>query len=428
MKKITKRSLGVFAIFSLCLGAVAGVVVWALLEIMNLGIQLVWETIPAHLESPIWYPFAVCVLGGIIIGLWQKKFGILPESLEMVMGRLKAEGTYPYDKLHILAVSALLPLIFGGSLGPEAGLTGIIVGLCCWIGDKLKYKGAEVRELANAGIAATLCVIFNAPFMGIANNFENRDLSDDLTVPKEQIERKRAKTLIYVAGVIGGLGAMSGLGMLFGGGMGIPRFGRDVEITLEDWKWFLPFAAASILCGMFYLLMNRITSFFGQKMIKYRVASCVLAGLFLASMGTFLPWTMFSGEHQMGEMMEVWREQGFVILFLTTMGKLIIVNLCINLGWKGGNIFPIIFAGLCMGYALALLTGAEPIFAVAVCVSGLCGYIMRKPLTVIAVLLLCFPVTIILPVAAAAYVSSLVPVFQVLSGKKEQKRFTNTAK
>lgn len=422
MSRITKRSLGVFAVFSLCLGIAAGAVVWILLQIMNLGIQFVWETVPRHLAHPVWYPFAACLLGGLLIGLWQKKFGILPESLEAVMGQLKEQGTYPYNRLHILAVSALLPLIFGGSLGPEAGLTGIIVGLCCWVGDRLKYKGAEVRELANAGIAATLGVIFNAPFMGIANNFEKRDLGDDLTAPKEQIERKRAKTLVYVAAVIGGIGAMAGLGKLFGGGMGLPRFGRDADITLNDWKWFVIFALFSILCGMFYLLMNRITCVLGEKIARYRVASCMLAGLFLAGMGTLLPWTMFSGEHQMREMMEVWQQQSFVVLLLTAIGKLLLINLCINLGWRGGNIFPIIFTGVCVGYALSLLTGAEPVFAVAVCVSAMCGYIMRKPLTVIAVLLLCFPVTVILPVAAAAYGSSLIPVFKVFSDKKAQNR------
>lgn len=420
MGKVKKRSLAVFAVFSLCLGAAAGAVVWALLRIMDLGIRLVWEILPAQLGHPIWYAFAACLTGGLVIGLWQKKFGILPESLESVMGQLKAEGSYPYNRLHILAVSALLPLIFGGSLGPEAGLTGIIVGLCCWVGDRLKYKGAEVRELANAGIAATLGVIFNAPFMGIANNFENRDLDDDPAAPKEQIERKRAKTLVYVAAVLGGLWAMGGLGKLFGGGMGIPRFARDVDITLDDWKWFLVFALASVLCGMFYLLMNRITFALGQKLTAHPVARCLLAGLFLAAMGTFLPWTMFSGEQQMGEMMTVWQQQGFVILFLTAIGKLLLINLCVNLGWRGGNIFPVIFAGVCLGYALASLSGAEPVFAVAVCVAALCGYIMRKPLTVLAVLLLCFPVTVIVPVAAAAYGGSLMPVLKIFSGKQEQ--------
>lgn len=421
MKKVTKRSLGVFALFSLFLGAAAGAVVWALLRIMSLGIHLLWEVIPENFNHPVLYNFAVCLLGGLIIGLWQKKFGILPDSMETVMGHLKKNGTYPYDRLHILAVSALLPLIFGASLGPEAGLTGIIVGLCCWIGDKLKYKGAEVRELAQAGFAATLGVIFNSPFVGIANNFENQDLADD---PKregapEKMDMKRAKTMVYVAAVIGGLGAMSGLGRLFGGGMGIARFDRNVDISFDDWKWFLLLAAVSVLCGMLFMLCDRVTSALGEKIVKYRVISCMLGGLFLAALGTLFPWTMFSGEHEMGEMMQVWQQQGFAVLFLTSIVKLVLINLCVNLGWRGGNIFPVIFSGVCMGYALAMLTGVEPVFAVAVCVSALCGYIMRKPLTVIGVLLLCFPVTIIIPMAAAAYVGSIVPVFQILKKKEK---------
>ncbi|MDE8732948.1 chloride channel protein [Eubacteriales bacterium DFI.9.88] len=419
MEKITKRSLGVFALFALCLGAAAGAVVWALLKVMNLGIHLLWEVIPKNVGHPVLYTFIVCLAGGLLIGLWQKKFGVLPDTLEDVMADLKKNGTYPYDRLHILAVSALLPLIFGGSLGPEAGLTGIIVGLCCWIGDRLKYKGSEVRELANAGIAATLGVIFNSPFVGIANNFENKDLEDEqpLKTPAEKLDMKKAKTLVYVAAVAGALGAMGGLGQFFGGGMGIARFGRDVDITISDWKWFALFVLISILCGMAYMLCDRITSALGGRIADHRIASCMLAGLFLAALGTLFPWTMFSGEHEMAEMMEVWQQQSFALLFLTGVVKLVLINLCVNLGWRGGNIFPIIFAGVCIGYSLAMLTGAEPIFAVAVCVSALCGYIMRKPLTVIGVLLLCFPMTIIIPMATAAYVGSIVPVFGVLKKK-----------
>ena len=74
----------------------------------------------------------------------RKEFGSLPEELPQVMGRVKKEGSYPYDNLHILIVSALLPLIFGGVIRPEAGLTGVIVGLCCWVGDRLKCKGDGV--------------------------------------------------------------------------------------------------------------------------------------------------------------------------------------------------------------------------------------------------------------------------------------------
>lgn len=54
--------------------------------------------------------------------------------------------------------------------------------------------------------------------------------------------------------------------------------------------------------------------------------------------------------------------------------------------------------------------GIEPVFAVAVTTAALCGYIMRKPVMVIGVLLLCFPVTVIIPLAAAAYLGSIIPV------------------
>ena len=55
MEKITKRSLGVFALFALCLGAAAGAVVWALLKVMNLGIHLLWEVIPQKTLDILFY-------------------------------------------------------------------------------------------------------------------------------------------------------------------------------------------------------------------------------------------------------------------------------------------------------------------------------------------------------------------------------------
>ena len=144
----------------------------------------------------------------------------------------------------------------------------------------------------------------------------------------------------------------------------------------------------------------------------------MLAGLLLAVIGLAFPWTMFSGEHQMGVLMDVWEEEGAVNLILITFFKLILVNICINLGWKGGSIFPIIFSGVSLGYAMAMILGIEPIFAVAVVTAMLCGYIMRKPAMVIGVLLLCFPVTIIIPMAAAAYLGSIIPAPFM---KKEEK-------
>lgn len=407
-----KKNLFLYVLLATLLGAAAGALVWALLRIMNLGIDLVWHTIPHYIGNEVVYTVGVCLLGGLLIGLWQKKFGIYPEELEEVMYELRTTGTYPYSKIPMLSVAALLPLIFGGCLGPEAGLTGIIVGLCCWVGDRLKYKGREIREIAEAGMAATLGVIFASPFVGIAFNYESeaaKEPEEELT-ESEKATLKKLKKLVYIMAVAGGLGAMKLLGDIFGGGSGIPRFGCDVDIAVDDWKWFIVVFAAGLIAGLIYVIAHKITVMIGDKLINHRVISCMLAGLGLAVIGLISPWTMFSGEHQMGELMEVWQNETAAGLVMITVLKLVLVNLCINLGWKGGHIFPVIFSGVSMGFAMAMILGIEPVFAVAVTTAALCGYIMRKPVMVIGVLLLCFPVTVIIPLAAAAYLGSIIPV------------------
>ena len=131
-EKLIKR--GAYLLFCAVLGAVIALVVWVFLQVMGLGIDLLWHTIPQKLNFPL-YTVLLCLLGGLILGLYKNKVGNYPDELETVMGKVKKEGFYPYDKVPTMLLCALLPLLFGASIGPEAGLTGVIVGLCYWAGD-----------------------------------------------------------------------------------------------------------------------------------------------------------------------------------------------------------------------------------------------------------------------------------------------------
>lgn len=160
MNKVKNNLL--FLFYTGLLGAIVGTIVWGFLKLMNLGISFIWDYVPSQINFPL-YTLLVCTAGGLLIGLWKRKFGNYPEELHVVIGRVKKTGRYPYQNVFSTIGSALFPLLIGASVGPEAGLTGVIAGLCTWVGDKLKRYKSEVEELTAIGLSATLGTIFRSP-------------------------------------------------------------------------------------------------------------------------------------------------------------------------------------------------------------------------------------------------------------------------
>ena len=154
--------------FCLIIGGVVGAIIWTFLKAMAIGIAFIWETLPQQAGVPILlYTVLVCTLGGFLIGLFRKKFGNYPEDLDTVMAKVKTEKTYSYDNMLVMLLAALFPLLLGASIGPEAGLTGVIIGLCYWAGDNMKFAGVNTKAYSEVGTAVTLSVLFGSPLFGI---------------------------------------------------------------------------------------------------------------------------------------------------------------------------------------------------------------------------------------------------------------------
>lgn len=382
MKKVKNNLL--FLLYTVILGSIVGAIIWVFIRIMNLGIEFIWDFVPSQLNFPL-YTLYICLFGGLFIGLWKKKFGDYPEELKTVMGKVKKTGRYQYNNVFSTIGSALFPLLIGASVGPEAGLTGVIAGLCTWVGDKLKLYLKEVEELTQIGMSATLGTIFHSPMFGFVEPIES---------DKEVVLPKTSKIVLYFAAILSSFGVFFLLGKLFGGRTGLEELEWN-KIDLLQYLYAIPLAAVGIAAGYLYFIFKKLTFSLEKKFRKYIVLRTTAGGLLLGISGTFLPLTMFSGEHQISEVMNNAEAIGALMLIVIAIVKLLLTNICIDSGLKGGHFFPVIFCGICIGCAMSLMLGIDMVFCASVVTTALVGHTLKKPLATVLLLMIIFPVRLI---------------------------------
>ena len=155
-----------FVALALVLGFAIGFVVFAVMNLSSFLTGLLWNGLGGAVGIPV-FPLVVCTLGGAVIGLWTWWSNDRVKPLDAVMKEFKETGSYKTNGAVKPVITFLLPLVFGGSIGFEAGLTGLITAGCCWIRDTLKRTGLRFVAVADATIAATIAAIFGTPLAGI---------------------------------------------------------------------------------------------------------------------------------------------------------------------------------------------------------------------------------------------------------------------
>lgn len=279
---MTKRTVAnnfLYYIFCGFSGAVTSLIVWLFLKLMGLGIGLVWDTIPSNFDFKF-YPIIVCTAGGIILGIWQKLTNAVPDELDEVMKKVKKDKFYPYNKVLLLCISALLPLVFGGSLGPEAGLTGVIVGLCYWAGSHMKDAKSKIPELMQIGISATLSAVFYAPLFGLASVNEER-----LDSEEKPTDIRSTKLISNIIAVLFAAGTLFLLNSIFGGNMGLPRLGGyNITKFLSVCGEFLShfWALYAVFC------LSYLQRFSGNFSHSFRASSALLSAQLSAELSSVL--------------------------------------------------------------------------------------------------------------------------------------------
>jgi H+/Cl- antiporter ClcA len=107
----------------------------------------------------------------------------------------------------------------------------------------------------------------------------------------------------------------------------------------------------------------------------------LVGGVAMGIIGALLPLTLFSGEDQTIDLITRAAEIGFLMLIVLGLVKLFATSLLLATGWKGGYIFPIMFASVALGMAVNLLFPAIPIaVTVAATMAGALVAALKAPL------------------------------------------------
>jgi H+/Cl- antiporter ClcA len=155
----------------------------------------------------------------------------------------------------------------------------------------------------------------------------------------------------------------------------------DYAPRLIDLVLAVPFSVAGGLAGLFLMLLLRWLRKLMQPLKGRPVLRGLIGGLGMGIIGALLPLTLFSGEKETAQLIQQATQIGSLMLILLGASKLVATSLLLATGWKGGYIFPIMFAGVALGMAgKVLFPGVPTAVTVAATLAGALVAAMKAPM------------------------------------------------
>ncbi|MBU3133869.1 chloride channel protein [Clostridium gasigenes] len=382
--------LSILTLYGIIIGGFVGLLTWSFLSIINLGVHFLWHTLPSYFSIKYW-TVIMCLIGGLLVGLCQKFFGEYPRKMPEVVSEYKETNRVDYKNIHKATLSALIVLLFGASLGPEAALVGIVGGLVTWTGDILKSffkENEEFREyttlLTNFEIKATMALIFRAPLYGISDFFNDKNDSSAI---------KKLKVVIYSITTLSGFLIFTLLLKIDNR----PSFSADFGSSIIGNKELIstiPLILVGISIALLYEFFGKVLHTITNPLNKHKIFKAILGGLILGLIGTLLPSTLFSGEHELKVLAVEWSTKSAYLLIITGFCKLFVTEVCLSTGWRGGHIFPIVFSGISIGYGFSMIFSLDPVLCAAIITASLTSTALKSPLVALFLLIIFFPLNL----------------------------------
>ncbi len=323
------------AVYGFVAGAVAALVLW----LMGLATKLVWSGPDAR-----WYVFAVVICGGLLIALLRHRHGGMDLAQQIDATRNPAANMHKSALL--MAAMAIVAVAFGGAIGPEAGILAVVTEMSALIAFYLGRDNATSRLMSEAGAAGALGGLYGSPPAGAV-------------VAQEHPEAPRWQ--LYLAAITGLFGFLLVASRLLEPGsmrLHLPPHaasGDGVDMLLA----ILP-AMLGAASGLVFA--------FGLPAIQAALArtgaaatQTIVGSLLFAALAAAFPILLFSGHHQMEDMLRWGQQSGMAALLALGILKALALSICLASGWRGGAAFPLFFVGAAAGAAALSVMPQVPV-------------------------------------------------------------------
>ena len=310
--------------------AVIGLVLgYVVLELVNAGISLIWETIPESWEdTPAWYVFGVLLIAAVLVYVIRRFVGDTGHS---PIGGIKVSPLTP--KEYLGAILAILASLWGGIvLGPEVALvaTGSVIG----------------------GLTAKIM---------------------NVTDPKD---------VKKVVG-LGALGAILALfvGPILSGNMKLDSTPSAIEVDQLGWAIVVAIIA-TVAVTIARLIAALIARAAGPAphlpiLVGAAIAIAATAMLLHAWTGEGVIYITTSGEELITELPTLTSASTVAAIILL---KTIAYAVSLGAGFRGGPFFPAMFIGASSGLFIALLLPNGPSVPAAIVVGVIASVIATAPM------------------------------------------------
>ena len=390
---------------------IPGVVIGIASALILLGVSLVsnviedavWSTLPATIgfspDSPAWI-VAVLTTAGLAVGLVVMfvpgHAGPDPATTEL------AAPPLPVRVLPGLTIALVITLASGVSLGPENPILAVNVGLAAALGLRLVPR-IPVAAWSGLAISGTLGAMFGTPLGAALLLSESPDTSG-----RPLWDRLFGPLIAASAGAL----TMIALG------------GESFALTLD------PYGSPAMLDVLTGSLIAVVAAIAGMAAVYafpwihagfHRLGSPLVAlvagGFVLGLLGVVGgEISLFKGLEQMKELTATAADYAPAGLGLLVIVKLVALLVASGSGFRGGRIFPSVFAAVAFGlFVHALFPAIPEAVALAASIIGVLVAVTRSGWLSIFMAELMVGDPVILPVLAVA----VLPAWLVVTGRPQ---------